>query len=207
MSRRLQELDTDTLTQICAFLDPVSLGRLTCTCRALRAATSQNQVWKRVTRDRWRLLNWRVNQSCRAVSDAAQAGQRPDSQGEVTSNMYHRLYSTNNSWDTDEFVSLQYAQEGSVYDFCVSRPSTHHELPGSNHRVYILRDRFLDVWEPGSNKALQCIPLQFNYHQAITETTAGTIAAARVESGSIDIISTLAEPELQLRATWHNPWM
>ena len=200
MSCRLQELDVDTLTQICAFLDPVSLGRLTCTCKALWAATSQNQVWKRVTGDRWRLLNWRVSQSCCAVSNAAQAGQKAESQSEVSCNTHHRLYSSNNLWDTNEFVRLQYPQEGCVYDFCVSSPSTHH-------RIYILRDRFLDVWEPGSNKTPQSIPLLLNYHQAITETTPGTIAAARADCGSIDIFPTLAEPELQSHATWHNPLM
>ena len=205
MSRRLEELDIDTLTQICVFLDPLSLGRLTSTCRALRKATSQNEVWKRVTRDRWRLLNWPVKQGCGAVSDAAQAGQTPDPQGEHVCNVYHRLYSSNNSWNTDEFTSLQYPQAGRVCDFCVSRPSTHQALPGS-HRVYILRDRLLDVWEPGSDTILKSVPLPKHLqYQAITETTPSTIAAARWDSGSIDIFSTLAEPELQPHATWHSP--
>lgn len=61
-SCRLHGLDTDTHTRISACLDPVSLARLSCTCKAWQAVASQNELWKRHTTNRWRFLNWPIAQ-------------------------------------------------------------------------------------------------------------------------------------------------
>ena len=199
----LQKLDVDCKVMICAFLDPVSLARLSCTCRDWHATSVKDHLWQQIAQDRWRFIN------CTYTSCVSIQGHNPQaaSKGAATQHDWHRLYARNNQWNTSQLQKSQFQTPGSVYDFSMSRTprtATNLDTCDSDNKVYILQVDSLHIWDPSGNVLPSSFTLSATYDKLI-ETAPGIVAATRQRlNDHIDILPVLEATDgctLQARST------
>ena len=102
---KLCRLDQNLLSLIAAHLEPVSLAKLSCTCKHLRETASTSQLWERLSTDRWRFLNWHTlaaSQSSTCAADDCNGQPRSSVKSDTSTpaftRSFHKLYASNNSW-------------------------------------------------------------------------------------------------------------